>query len=609
MKHDSFSRYSLVGWGMTLAFIVIFAWIIRLQLGPERAALSDRKREQEKTIKTIYPERGNIYDRWGRLLAGNQEVYEIDVDLNQAIDKETIMTTLSEVLQMSAEDYQAMRSQLYPSTPPGPGRSYAVLAKFVETDKVAEIQKRSRELAEQAANQSRALFGGSTKPAPHLRYLEFSPMLKRSYPEGDLAANILGFYPYYNMKDAAGTFGLEQQYNAQLGGTPFDVMIENDPYAIKDTLEIPAGANLVTTIDREIQTMAEQVLDRAIESNGSEGGTILIMDPRTGEIIAMAVQPRMDLNQYWQYKQVYKVSDENPNGEPYNRAIGTTYEPGSVFKVLTMAAGLDSGVITPASTMNDTGVYMVSGVAITNWDNLGHGTVDMTECMRMSLNVCMSWIAEKIGPTRFYEYMHAFGIGTPTQIDLAGESAFPLDDTVSEGWAPLKLATNSFGQGVSATPIEMITAISAVANDGKMMAPHVIKAIIKDGIVEQIEPRVLGTPISAKTANELTEILANSIEEEGFQPGVEGYRIAGKTGTAEIPSPQGYVTNLTNASFVGWGPVDDPRFIIYVWFEKPKSDIWGSTVAAPVFKEVMSHLVILMDIPPDAVRRGLASQP
>jgi len=215
MKHDSFSRYSLVGWGMTLAFIVIFAWIIRLQLGPERAALSDRKREQEKTIKTIYPERGNIYDRWGRLLAGNQEVYEIDVDLNQAIDKETIMTTLSEVLQMSAEDYQAMRSQLYPSTPPGPGRSYAVLAKFVETDKVAEIQKRSRELAEQAANQSRTLFGGSTKPAPHLRYLEFSPMLKRSYPEGDLAANILGFYPYYNMKDAAGTFGLEQQYNAQ----------------------------------------------------------------------------------------------------------------------------------------------------------------------------------------------------------------------------------------------------------------------------------------------------------------------------------------------------------------------------------------------------------
>ena len=536
------------------------------------------------------------------------EVYEIGVDRSKDIDVETIMSTLSSVLDMNSEDYNHMREMLYPETPVAKGvRSYVPLAKFVDPLKVAEIQRSARLLDEQAANAAKPMFGKKNSFMPNLDYLEYSPMLKRSYPEGTLASNILGFYPYFNITAAVGNFGIEAQYDEMLGGKPFEVLLDNDPNNIMSLLKIPAGASLVLTIDREIQAMAEDVLDRALENNGAEGGTIVIMEPETGEILAMAVQPRMDLNEYWLYGDIYKIGSDHEL--PFNRAIGTTYEPGSVFKVLTMAAALDAGAVTPDTVMLDTGTFWIGGVAIHNWDRGARGPVDMTSCMRYSLNVCLSWIANELGPTRFYEYMHRFGIGQVTRIDLAGEGNFPLAVPGDANWYEVNLGTNSFGQGVAVTPIQLLTAINSVPNHGKMVAPHLVRSVIQDGEERRVQPSVIGNPISAQTADTLSEMLAVSIEEEGNKPGIEGYRIAGKTGTAEIPSPNGYVSNVTNASFVGWGPVDDPRFIVYIWFEKPTSDIWGSTVAAPVFKEVLGQLVVLMDLPPDSVRQGIASNP
>jgi cell division protein FtsI/penicillin-binding protein 2 len=608
MKRDSFGRFNLIGGVMTISALIIFAWVIRLQVGPEREELNKQKIIQEKTKKTIYPERGNIYDRWGNLLAGNLEVYEIGVDRNKNIDRETIMATLSDVLNMSAEDYNQMRALLYPDTPPAPGvRSYVPLAKFVDPAYVLDIQRITAQLDKQAANASKPLFGKRNQDSPNLDYLEFSPMLKRSYPEGSLASNILGFYPYFNMTQAVGNFGVESQYDELLGGKPYEVLLDNDPNNIQEILQIPAGASLVLTIDREIQAMAENVLDQSLEQNGAVGGTIVIMDPETGEILAMAVQPRMNLNEYWLYSDIYKSGTDQEM--PFNRAIGTTYEPGSVFKVLTMAAGLDSGAVTRDTVMLDTGTFWMGGVAIHNWDRGARGPVDMTDCMRYSLNVCLSWVANELGPSRFYEYMHRFGIGQPTRIDLSGEGNFPLAIPGDANWYEVNLGTNSFGQGVAVTPIQLLTAINSVANHGKMVAPHLVRSVIQDGEERHIQKSIIGTPISANTADTLSEMLATSIEDEGNKPGIEGYRIAGKTGTAEIPSPNGYVSNVTNASFVGWGPVDDPRFIVYIWFEKPTSDIWGSTVAAPVFKEILGNLVVLMDIPPDAVRQGLVNNP
>jgi cell division protein FtsI/penicillin-binding protein 2 len=608
MKQNSFARFNFVGGVMTVVALVIFAWVIRLQNGPEKEDLLSKKNAQETTKKIIYPERGNIYDRWGHLLAGNMEVYEIGVDRGKDIDIETIMSTLSSVLDMNAEDYNHMRQMLYPETPVTPGvRSYVPLAKFVDPLKVTAIQRAAKQMDDQAVNAPKTLFGKSKQSMPNLDYLEYSPMLKRSYPEGSLASNILGFYPYFNITDAVGNYGIEGQYDELLGGKPFEVQLDNDPNHIKQLLQIPAGASLILTIDREIQAMTENVLDQALENNGAEGGTIVIMDPKTGEILAMAVQPRMDLNKYWLYGDIYKTGTEHEL--PFNRAIGTTYEPGSVFKVLTMAAALDAGAVTPDTVMLDTGTFWIGGVAIHNWDRGARGPVDMTSCMRYSLNVCLSWVANELGPTRFYEYMHRFGIGQPTHIDLVGEGNFPLAVPGSANWYEVNLGTNSFGQGVAVTPIQLLTAINAVPNHGKMVAPHLVRSVIQDGEERHTLTSVIGTPISAQSADTLSEMLAVSIEEEGNKPGIDGYRIAGKTGTAEIPSPNGYVSNVTNASFVGWGPVDDPRFIVYIWFEKPTSDIWGSTVAAPVFKEILGKLVVLMDIPPDAVRQGIASNP
>jgi cell division protein FtsI/penicillin-binding protein 2 len=608
MKRESFARFDFIGGMMTIAALVIFAWVIRLQTGPEKQKILDRKTLQETTKKTIYPERGNIYDRWGHLLAGNTEVFEIGIDRSLNIDRETIMATLSNVLSMSTEDYNHLREMLYPEISVKPGkRSYVPLAKFVDPAKVAEIQQIADQLDRQASNAPKPLFGKKDQTSPNLHYLEYSPMLKRSYPENSLASNILGFYPYYNLKLAVGNFGIEGEYDELLGGKPFEVSLENDPNNIQNILQIPAGASLVLTIDRDIQAMAENVLDESLQNNGAVGGTIIIMDPETGEILAMAVQPRMNLNEYWNYEAVYKSDTELD--KPFNRAIGTTYEPGSIFKVLTMAAGLDSGAVIPETTMLDTGVFWIGGVPIRNWDRAGHGPVDMTTCMRLSLNVCLAWIANEMGPTQFYEYMHRFGIGQRTRIDLAGEGNFPLAIPGDANWYEVNLGTNSFGQGVAITPIQLLTAINAVPNHGKMVAPHLVRSVIQDGEERKIPTSVIGTPISKQAADTLSEMLATSIEEEGNKPGIPGYRIAGKTGTAEIPTQNGYVSNVTNASFVGWGPVDDPRFIVYIWFEKPTSDIWGSTVAAPVFKEVLSKLVVLMDLPPDAIRQGVANNP
>jgi cell division protein FtsI/penicillin-binding protein 2 len=347
--------------------------------------------------------------------------------------------------------------------------------------------------------------------------------------------------------------------------------------------------------------MVESVLDKAVADTQSDSGTIVILDPKTGEILAMASTPRMDPNKYWEYAKVFH------DGTETNRAVSQMYEPGSVFKVLTMATGLDTGTVTPDTVYIDTGGIEVGGITITNWDFLAHGPQTMQGCMQLSLNVCLAWVATQIKEKNFYSYLDKFGIGRMTNIDLSGEVDWPVLLPGQPGWTPFSLGSNAYGQGVNVTPIQMAAAISAVANHGEIMSPHILKAIVANGRQEERPLRSMGNPISEKTATDLTEMLARSVESESYQNAhIDGYRIAGKTGTASIAVPNlGYVTNLTNASFVGWGPADDPQFLVYVWLEKPKTNPWGSLVAAPVFSEVVKQLVVLMNIPPDAERLKL----
>jgi cell division protein FtsI/penicillin-binding protein 2 len=448
------------------------------------------------------------------------------------------------------------------------------------------------------------------KTPPSLDGVILTAHLQRSYPEGSLGSNILGFYTLETSEDSKtadrheirvghGYYGVEEKYNELLAGTPIDVRVPLDPNLVGDIPQIPPGSDLILTIDREIQASMEKVIDKHVKSSGAVSGTLIVLDPKNGEVIAMANSPRLEPNKYWEISEIFE------NAAFFNRAVSTTYEPGSVFKVLTMASALDSGTVTPETPFLDTGEFEIGGAIVRNWDGNAWGEQNMIGCMQHSLNVCLSWIAKQMGPKIFYDYLQRFGIGHITGIDLANEAVFPLRTPDDGLWYDVDLATHSFGQGLAVTPIQLASAISAAANDGKIMAPHILKAMVSNGRQYNTTPQVIANPIKPETARTLTEMLATSLEEESSDALVYGYRLAGKTGTAEIPTPYGYSMGVTNASFVGWGPADDPKFLVYVWLEKPKTSIWGSIVAAPVFAEAVQELVVLMNIPPDDIRLGL----
>jgi cell division protein FtsI/penicillin-binding protein 2 len=254
----------------------------------------------------------------------------------------------------------------------------------------------------------------------------------------------------------------------------------------------------------------------------------------------------------------------------------------------------------------DTGAILIGGATIRNWDDQAWGQQDMIGCLQHSLNVCLAWVSEKMGAQTFYRYMNRFGLGHPTGVDLAGEAAGRLKVPGDSDWYPVDLATNAFGQGVSVTPMQMVMAASAVANGGRMVMPHTLLAMSRDGRQYSVPTQYSGSPVSGDTAHTLTEMLALALENESSGALVPGYRIAGKTGTAQIPGPFGYETGATNASFIGWGPIDDPRFLIYVWLERPSASIWGSETAAPTFALVAQKTILLLNIPPDSVRAGIA---
>jgi len=590
VKTDFSTRLLFIRILFILAGAAILLQIVHLQTSASASDLRKLGELYSYKRELVYPERGYIYDRYGRLLAGNEQVYEVGVNLSEMRGQnnaQSIASVVSTVLDM---DYNEVYGNL--TNPKNPEAVYVVLKNYVSLEKGNRLKSIQNEYEKYIAEMGSAK---SQSAPPNLRGLELAPHLQRSYPENNLASNILGFYTRNN----EAVMGIESKYNDLLEGSPVEVVVSIDPNQIEEIPTIPSGASLILTIDREIQAEMENIIDRAVKSSGSISGTLLVYDPETGEFLAMASNPRMNPNEYWDYLDM----------KHFNRSVDYPFEPGSVFKVLTMAAALDNGTVQPDTPFVDTGVIEVGGLKIYNWDRSAWGPQTMLGCMQHSLNVCLSWVALQVGADNFYSYLKAFGIGRRTNVDLAGESLWPLAVPGDGNWYESSLATNSFGQGLSTTPVQLVTAVGAIANDGVMMAPHVLLGFVENGKQYNTKPQVVGTPIKKETAQILTGMLTISLEEEASDALVEGYRVAGKTGTAEIAIPgKGYVTNMTNASFIGWGPSDDPKFVVYIWLEEPKTAPWGSVVAAPVFSQVVEKLVVLMDIPPDDVRLGLRAQ-
>ncbi|MDF1499201.1 MAG: penicillin-binding protein 2 [Anaerolineales bacterium] len=588
---------------MTAAVLAMVVQLIRVQFGTYAPVFAMWVEAAQDTEDEVSPDRGLIYDRDGDLLATNVPMYYLEIEVFQLTpaSRKQIAAVLSQALILPYEDLYRQLTIDWGSV-----GQYRIRL----TREVAGEDRWPITVDQVAADMLRAFL--LDPEAPDLSGLKLVPAPKREYPASYLAGHVMGFVN----QEGKGYFGVEGFYDDWLAGKP--VTIERGYIPLEARLEPdpPAGVNLVLTIDLDIQQMLEEILREAIENASAESGQILVMDPRTGEILGLAIQPGLNPNNYEPWLEERGVTtaelmelEGDQDEAVINPAVGGQFEPGSTFKVLTMAAALDAGVVEPDTEFIDTGQIEVGGVRIRNWNGGAWGPQTMEGCMEHSLNVCLAWLSsEKLGASTFYEYLAAFGIGRGTGIDVAGEVAGQLRTPRHPEWTEADLGTNAFGQGVSVTPVQLLASVGAVANDGIMMQPHIVRAVVGPEGAYWPKPTVLGRPISKETADELNEMLAESIAGETHLASVNGYRLAGKTGTAQIPTEKGYDERWTIASFIGWGPVYDPQFIVLVRIDKPESSPWGSVVAAPVFRDVVERLVTMLEIPPDHIYEQLVAE-
>lgn len=569
MQQESLRRrLPFVVFALLAISIVLLMRMIFFQLPQSPEVLSYvqsiRDANYQRTQRTI-AERGRIFDRNGYPLAINTIQYRIGLSPNLIADPQEVALQLASILGQPEREVFALVTSRDP---------WVQLASSVNADVGQSVAQ---------AN----IFGVTREPIP-----------RRLFPQGTLGSHLIGFV-IGDGEEARGAYGVEGYYQDQLAGRVRDQAVSNLPFEVPQELaEGDRGKDLVLTIDRNVQFLAESELQRAITETGSTKGTIIIMNPRNGEILAMANYPSYDPNNY------FAIPEESLFRNP---AISEQYEPGSVMKVLTMAAALEKGTVRPGDTYNDQGRLQVGGRTVENWDRRAHGVVDMTQILVQSLNVGAATLSTRMGVTDFYSMMSAFGIGRPTGVDLAGEEAGTLKVPGSEDWSESDLATNSFGQGVAVTPLQMLTAVSAIANGGLMMTPHVVHQIVDGDQVITARPSPLGRPISAETARIVTEMMVAVVRDGVDNARVPGYTVAGKTGTAQIPSPVGYEPNASIVSFVGFLPADDPQVAVLIKLDRP-AEYWGSIVAAPIFSRLAQRLVIMMEIPTDDVRHALAAE-
>ncbi len=426
--------------------------------------------------------------------------------------------------------------------------------------------------------------------------LGFSSSSYRFYPEKGVGGHIFGYVGYHGDVQR-GLYGLEGYFQDILKGKEGSLHLETDargaliPIGERRIVEATDGNDLVLTIDRTIQLVTCDRLKAWVAQHGADGGSVIIMDPKTGALLAMCATPDYDPEEY----------SKSPVEAYANPAIFHPYEPGSIFKPITMAMGLDLGVVSPTTIYEDKGKLVINGFTIENSDRKVHGKQTMIKVLNESLNTGAIFVAKKVGLEKFRNYVKAFGFGTLTGIELDTEAAGTiksLDET-----REIYLATASFGQGITATPLQMVSAFATLANGGTLMQPYIVDEIIKpDGTIKKTEPKVVRQVISERASTLLGGMLVNVVRKgHGKRAGVDGYFVGGKTGTAQVPRKdgRGYETHATIGSFAGFAPVDDPRFVMLVKIDRPRDVQWAESSAAPLFGDLARFLVQYLEIPPD----------
>ncbi|SNS24604.1 peptidoglycan synthetase FtsI [Anaerovirgula multivorans] len=556
--------------------VVMFGLIIRL--GWIQIVHGERYKELANTQQTrdipIPSKRGTIYDRNGKELAISASSNTVWAKPREIDDAEEAASVLSEILELDEEEtFEKLKDTRY---------GLVRIARWIDDDVADSIR---------------------TKKIAGVWIAEDN---KRYYPYGNFAAYVLG----HTTDDNRGMAGVELEYEKYLTGLPGRWIKNTDGAGRQLTFNGERyhppedGLNLVLTIDEVIQHFAEKAVENALEINKADRATVIVMDIKTGDILAMTTKPDYDPNQPRipldeTLRQQLEAMEEQAKLEAWfsmwrNPIVNDTYEPGSTFKLITTAAVLEEGIATPQSQFYSNGYSIVAGQRIRSWrwyDPFGQQT--LTEAVKNSDNPIFIELAQKLGAETFYNYVEGFGFSDVTGIDLPGERKSIMYSLNNVG--PVELATMSFGHGIAVTPMHVITSVAAIANDGKLMKPKIVKELIdNDGkVVHRFEETMVRQVISQNTSKEIKEIMEFAVA-EGSSAYIPGYRIGGKSGTAEKYESDGFIS-----SFIGVAPIDDPKLIVLTIIDEPRGHShFGGVIAAPVAKEVLEGSLRYLGIKP-----------
>ncbi|MFZ5647046.1 MAG: penicillin-binding transpeptidase domain-containing protein [Bacillota bacterium] len=582
---------------MTLFFVALIFRLSWIQL-VRGADLSKKAVDVRASDELLDPRRGSIYDRNHVELVGNYpvktvyanpDIFSVSVKAGEGEDKREKEETAREnavreiAAILSLDEANTMKAM-------SPDHSYVVLKRNVDFETSQKLERLLKE-----------------KKVSGIGFIEGT---RRFYSQGSMAAHVLGFVGM----DPSARGGIEKNYDSELSGVPGRLLAEKDASGrdlpqtkSKFTPPVP-GKNLVLTIDRTIQYYVERELDRLEEKHKPSRSAIIVMDPATGEILAMGARPTYDPSRYTEYPQT--AWDFNP-------ALRFNYEPGSTFKVFVAAAALEEGTVREGDMFNDPGYISVMGKKIRCWDWAGHGLQTFAEGIMNSCNPVFAEAGLRSGKALIYKYISGFGFGKPTGVDLPGEESGLV---IPEGKATdLDLATISIGQSIAVTPIQLVTALSSIANGGYMVKPHLVRAVEDQETksVTNIGPQVVRQVISKETSSQLTRILQRVVLEGTAKKAyIEGYAVAGKTGTAEVPGQTGYQAGKYVSSFAGFVPADKPRIAVLVMVAEPKGEQYhGGDIAAPAFQTVARDTLQYLNLPenPDLPKQkkipGTAEKP
>ena len=543
-----------------LFFLVVAALIVRLaslQILQHETLLAKSEKQYVGTVETQFG-RGVIYDRNLNELAQNIEVESVYANPPEILNRKAAARVLSKILNLDRNKvYKKISSK----------RDFVWIKRKGDLEGIAKLKEAD------------------------LQGIGFLPEQKRFYPKRELAANVLGFVGVDNQ----GLAGVEHAHQSRLKGTTIRRVTERDakgrsiqpPESLRDSSR--KSFDLVLTLDEVIQFTAEYHLKKQVERFKADSGMAVVMDPRTGEIYAMANVPQFNPNNYRAFSQhIWK-----------NNIVAGSYEPGSIFKPIVAAAALDKGLARPHDIyFCENGKLKIGKANIGEASDHKFGWMTMSDIIAKSSNIGAIKIAQQVGKKPFYEYIRKFGFGEKSGLSLPGESAGQLKD--QKNWSNLSLASISFGHEIAVTPIQMVTAMSAIANGGMLMEPHIIKALIKDGeVVEKFGPRKIRRVISKKTSLQMVEILKSVVKNgTGKKAALDGFDVAGKTGTAQKYNMEtrSYSSTEFISSFIGFVPADSPRLAILVMIDNPKGLHWGSVVSAPVFQKIAKKALRYLDI-------------